>query len=76
MAYYCQKHLYFIYDNFDDDAMQALIEKYDGDGSFNPENIIVFGYSFSWTQMQMLKDNLQRLKVTDRNIAVNIDIRY
>lgn len=73
MAYYCQKHLYFIYDNFDD---QALIEKYDGDGSFNPENIIVFGYSFSWTQMQMLKDNLQRLKVTDRNIAVNIDIRY
>ena len=56
--------------------MQALIEKYDGDGSFNPENIIVFGYSFSWTQMQMLKDNLQRLKVTDRNIAVNIDIRY
>lgn len=72
MAYYCQKHLYFIYDNFDDDAMQALIEKYDGDGSFNPENIIVFGYSFSWTQMQMLKDNLQRLKVTDRNI----DIRY
>lgn len=51
MAYYCQKHLYFIYDNFDDDAMQALIEKYDGDGSFNPENIIVFGYSFSWTQM-------------------------
>ena len=76
MAYYCQKHLYFIYDNFDDDVMQALIEKYDGDGSFNPENIIVFGYSFSWTQMQMLKDNLQRLKVTDRNIAVNIDIRY
>lgn len=76
MTYYCQKHLYFIYDNFDDDAMQALIEKYDGDGSFNPENIIVFGYSFSWTQMQMLKDNLQRLKVTDRNIAVNIDIRY
>lgn len=76
MAYYCQKHLYFIYDNFDDDAMQALIEKYDGDGSFNPENIIVFGYSFSWTQMQMLKDNLQRLKVTDRNIAINIDIRY
>lgn len=76
MAYYCQKHLYFIYDNFDDDAMQALIEKYDGDGSFNPENIIVFGYSFSWTQMQTLKDNLQRLKVTDRNIAVNIDIRY
>lgn len=75
-AYHCQKHLYFIYDDFDDDAMQALIEKYDGDGNFNPENLIVFGYSFSWTQMQMLKVNLHRLKVTDRNIAVNIDIRY
>lgn len=75
-AYHCQKHLYFIYDNFDDEAMQALIEKYDGDGDFNPENLIVFGYSFTWTQMQMLKDNLHRLKVTDRNIAVNIDIRY
>lgn len=75
-AYHCQKHLYFIYDNFDDEAMQALIEKYDGDGEFNPENLIVFGYSFTWTQMQMLKDNLHRLKVTDRNIAVNIDIRY
>lgn len=75
-AYYCQKHLYFIYDNFDDEAMQALIEKYDGDGDFNPENLIAFGYSFTWTQMQMLKDNMHRLKVTDRNIAVNIDIRY
>ena len=75
-AYHCQKHLYFIYDNFDDEAIQALIEKYDGDGMFNPENLIVFGYSFTWTQMQMIKDNLHRLKVTDRNIAVNIDIRY
>lgn len=75
-AYHCQKHLYFIYDKFDDEAMQALIEKYDGNGNFNPENLIVFGYSFTWTQMQMLKDNLHRLKVTDRNIAVNIDIRY
>ncbi len=75
-AYYCQNHLYLIYDNFNENAMKALIEKYDEDGSFNPENIILFGYSFNWSQSQMLKDNLFKLKITERNITINIDMRY
>jgi hypothetical protein len=37
---------------------------------------VVYGYAFNWAELQSLKDNLQRLKVTDKNIRVNIDIRY
>ncbi len=50
--------------------------KYETDGSFNPENIVLFGYSFTWTQMEQLKINLQRLKDTEKNLNINFDVRY
>ena len=54
----------------------AITEKYESDGAFNPENVVLFGYSFKWTEMESLKTNLARLRDTEKNLRINYDIRY
>lgn len=74
---YCMgKHLYLITQELSNDAIAAIIEKYEMDGTFNPENVVMFGYSFTWTEIESLKINLARLKDTEKNLRVNFDIRY
>lgn len=75
-GYYMGKHLYLIAQDLSNDAIVAIIEKYETDGAFNPENVVLFGYSFTWTEMESLKTNLARLKDTEKNLRINFDIRY
>lgn len=76
-AYHCGSHLYFVEgEYFDDNAMIALIDKYHSDPSFNPQNIVLFGYSFSFTQVEMLRKNLATLSDSAKNLNMNLDIRY
>lgn len=75
-GYYMGKHLYLINQDLSNDAITAITEKYETDGSFNPENVVLFGYSFKWTEMESLKTNLARLKDTEKNLRINYDIRY
>ena len=76
-AYHCGSHLYFIEgEGFDENAMIALIDKYHRDAAFNPQNIVLFGYSFSFTQVEMLKKNLATLSDSAKNLNINLDIRY
>lgn len=75
-GYSMGKHLYLIAQNLSNEAIAAITEKYDTDGAFNPENVVLFGYSFTWTEMESLKTNLARLKDTEKNLRINFDIRY
>lgn len=75
-AYYCGKHLYLINENLNDEAIMALCEKLESDANFNPENIVLFGYSFSWGMRDTLQINVKRLKDTEKNLRVNFDVRY
>lgn len=75
-AYYCDNHLYFLDTGFDDEAMKALYEKYDAEVSFKPENVVLFGYSFTYTQTASLKDNLRKLKAVENNKNINVIVRY
>lgn len=76
-AWFCDKHLYLVGEGFSDEAMKALYQKYDTDNSFAVENIIIFGYSFTWTEAQMIKNNLFKIKADDHiNRLVNLEIRY
>lgn len=75
-GYYMGKHLYLIAQDLSNDAIAAITEKYETDGAFNPENVVLFGYSFTWTEMESLKTNLARLKDTEKNLRINFDIRY
>jgi type III restriction enzyme/adenine-specific DNA-methyltransferase len=75
-GYYIGKHLYLIDPELSNKAIEAIVVKYETDGSFNPENVVLFGYSFTWTEMEALKTNLKRLKDTEKNLRINFDIRY
>lgn len=75
-AYYMDKHLYLLDAEISKDAIAAIADKFETDGSFNPENIVIFGYSFTWTALEELKVNLARLKATEKNLHLNFDVRY
>ena len=75
-AYYIDKHLYLINPHLTNAAIAAIVEKIETEGSFNPENAVLFGYSFLWSETENLKVNLARLKDTEKNRHINIDIRY
>jgi Adenine specific DNA methylase Mod len=73
---YIGKHLYLIDEKLSNEAIEAVLTKFETDGGFNPENVVMFGYSFSWTEQEALQTNLKRLKDTEKNLRVNFDIRY
>lgn len=75
-GYYMGKHLYLINQDLSNESIAAITEKFETDGAFNPENVVLFGYSFKWTEMEALKTNLARLKDTEKNLRINFDIRY
>lgn len=74
---FCMKnHLYLINPGLPNKAIEELVIKYETDGKFNPENMVLFGYGFTWTQMEQLKINMGKLKGTEKNLNINFDIRY
>lgn len=76
-AYYCGKHLYLIGRQFSKEHIDALLKRYFEDLEFNPEHIVVFGYSFeSWTVSETLQRNLSLLKNSRKELNVNLDVRY
>lgn len=76
-AYHCSKHLYLIDTGFTLDSMKALLAKYDAEGAFNPENIVLFGYSFPlWSINEMVEKNLRILNDSEKNLKINYSVRY
>ena len=75
-AYWCDKHLYLINPELSKDAIAKIVEKFELYGNFNPENVVLFGYSFLWNEIDELKINLNRLKETEKNLRINYDVRY
>lgn len=74
-AYLCGKHLYMIDPDFgiEGDDLTDLVDKYNKDNSFPADNVVIFGYSFNFSQTDAIKKNLGA--ITDRN-RINVDIRY
>ncbi len=75
-GYYMKNHLYLIDIQIPDEAIESLVVMYETEGKFNPENVVLFGYSFTWTEMEQIKTNLKRLKGTEKNLNINFDVRY
>jgi len=76
-AYYYSKHLYLIDGNFSLESMKALLSKYDAEGKFNPENLVLFGYSFpDWSISEMIEKNLRILNDGEKNLKINYSVRY
>ncbi len=75
-AYWCHNHLYIIKSGLSESVIEALIQKYNTDGTFNPQNIILFGYNFNFQEIKNLKTNVKILQDSEKNLKINIDIRY
>lgn len=73
-AYLCGKHLYMLDPDFNvEEDLTDLVDKYNKDHSFPADNVVIFGYSFNFSQTDAIKKNLGA--ITDRN-RINVDIRY
>ena len=75
-AYWCENHLYLINPGLTEEAIKYLVEKYNTEGAFNPQNIVLFGYSFNYVEMENLKTNVKILRDSEKNLKINLDIRY
>lgn len=76
IAYWCENHLYLINPGLTEEAIKAMIEKYNFEGEFNPQNIVLFGYNFNYVEMENLKTNVKILRDSEKNLKINLDIRY
>lgn len=74
-AYLCGRHLYMIDPDFNMEGndLTELVDKYNKDHSFTADTVVIFGYSFYFSQIDAIKKNLSA--ITDRS-RINIDIRY
>lgn len=75
-AYWCENHLYLINPELSEEAIKTLVEKYNTEGAFNPQNIVLFGYSFNYVEMENLKTNVKILRDSEKNLKINLDVRY
>lgn len=75
-AYYIDKHLYIINPDLTEDAVAMLLDKYQTEAMFNPQNIVIYGYSFGWSELQGLRDSLQTVYSGEKNLRINFEIRY
>ena len=71
----CGNHLYLTDADFTEEDMAALVDRYQSDPAFNPDCIVLFGYSFGHNAKDMLEKNKPTINlVKDKNII--IDVRY
>lgn len=73
-AYKCNNTIYLINPELSDKAIKCLTEKYEKE-DFDCNRIVIFGYSFTLSEIQTLKDNLKQIKNT-KNITVDVITRY
>ena len=75
-AYWCESHLYLINPNLTGESIKALVDRYNTVGNFNPQNIVLFGYSFNYVEIENLKTNVKILRDSEKNLQINLDITY
>lgn len=75
-AYQCGDHLYLTDEGMSDEAVTALVDKYGEQSDWGPHYVVLFGYSFNFGTTDALKKNLPLLNEGEKQIKINIDIRY
>jgi len=75
-AYQCGDHLYLLDEGLSVDAMTALVDKYGEPTPWNPHNVVAFGYNMNYAMMDALRTNLPLLNEGEKQVKVNIDVRY
>ena len=71
----CGNHLYMTDCDFTEDDMVALIDYYQKEPWFNPDCIVLFGYSFGHNAKDMLEKNKTTIELI-KDFKPIIDVRY
>lgn len=74
-AYKCKECLYVINPNITVKNIQALLDKYNLDDTFVCDKLVIFGYSFRFDEIEMIKNNIKQVK-NFKNIDVKVYTRY
>lgn len=75
-AYQCGDHLYLLDEGLSDDAITAMVDKYGEPTSWNPHHVVLFGYNMNFGVQDALRTNLPLLNEGEKQIRINIDVRY
>lgn len=74
-AYRCNDCLYLINPSININNIKSLLEKYDKDSNFTCDKLILFGYSFTFNETEMIKNNIKQVK-NYKDIDVKVYERY
>jgi len=66
--------IYLINPHISDEIIKTLLEKFDDD-NFNCNKIVIFGYSFTMSEIQSIKDNFKQIEGI-KHIVLDIEVRY
>lgn len=69
-------NLYLINKDIDETFIEKLIDKIRSDDKFNIKLIVIFGYNFTYSEMQMIENNIAQLSSSGLNLDIAIDKRY
>lgn len=75
-AYQCGDHLYLLDEGLSDDAITAMVDKYGEPTPWNPHHVVLFGYNMNFGVQDALKTNLLLLNEGEKQVNINIDVRY
>lgn len=76
VAYQCGDHLYLLDEGLSDDAITAMVDKYGEPTPWNPHHVVLFGYNMNFGVQDALKTNLPLLNEGEKQVKINIDVRY
>lgn len=74
-AYYGDKKLYFIHSGFTTDDLKELIQKLDVDKTFEPNKLILFGYTFESKYQREISEALASY-TNKKSIDIDMIVRY
>lgn len=74
-AYYAQKKLYLINENFNSKNLKALVEKIDSDKEFAPEKIVIYEPSFESSRWRELDEAIKNY-ANKKNLQISLIVRH
>ena len=75
-VYCCGQHMYFIDDGLTEADIIELVDLFNRVPSSVPSTIVLFGYSFVYHNLELVKKNLRSVKIGEDTRKLNIDVRY
>lgn len=75
-VYSCGQHMYFIDEGLSEQDVIALVDLFNRISSSVPSTLVLFGYSFLYHNLELVKKNLRSIKIGEDTRKLNIDVRY